>query len=48
MLHDESIFETTNYRDEEELVQFIEDTMEAHSIPGLSISIVKDLSLIHI
>ena len=31
-----------NYRDEDELLQFIESTMETHLIPGLSISIVKD------
>ena len=31
-----------NYRDEDELVQFIESTMATHLIPGLSISIVKN------
>ena len=38
----ESDFQTYNYRDEEELLQFIESTMQTHLIPGLSISIVKD------
>jgi CubicO group peptidase (beta-lactamase class C family) len=38
----ESVAQTNNYRDEEELLQFIESTMQTHLIPGLSISIVKD------
>ena len=38
----ESDFQTYNYRDEEELLQFIESTMQTHLIPGLSISIVKN------
>ena len=38
----ESVVQTNNYRDEEELLQFIESTMQTHLIPGLSISIVKD------
>ena len=46
MLHDESILEANIYRDEEELLQFIEDTMQAHLIPGLSISIVKDGNIV--
>jgi len=33
--------EINNYRDEEELLQFIESTMQTHLVPGLSISIVK-------
>ena len=31
-----------NYRNEEELIQFIQSIMETHLIPGLSISIVKN------
>jgi len=46
ILHDESVLETNNYRDEEELIQFIEDTMQTHLIPGLSISIVKDGNIV--
>ena len=42
MLNDESISEENIYRDEKEVLQFIEDIMQAHLIPGLSISIVKD------
>ena len=38
----QSIIQSNNYRDEEELLQFIESTMQTHLIPGLSISIVKD------
>ena len=41
-----SILEENNYRDEEEVLQFIEDTMQAHLIPGLSISIVKDGNIV--
>ena len=37
----ESISQTNNQRDEEELLQFIETIMQTHLIPGLSISIVK-------
>ena len=35
-----------SYRDEDELLQFIESTMETHLIPGLSISIVKDNNIV--
>ena len=35
-----------NYRNEEELIQFIESTIETHLIPGLSISIVKDDNIV--
>jgi len=35
-----------NYRDEDELVQFIESTMATHLIPGLSISIVKNDNIV--
>ena len=34
--------EINNYRNEEELIQFIQTTMETNLIPGLSISIVKE------
>ena len=34
--------EINNYRNEEELIQFIQATMETNLIPGLSISIVKE------
>ena len=33
--------ETNDFRDEAELISFIETTMETHLIPGLSISIAK-------
>jgi CubicO group peptidase (beta-lactamase class C family) len=36
----------SNYRDEDELIQFIESTMETHLIPGLSISIVKNNDIV--
>ena len=35
-----------NYRDEDELLQFIESTMQSHLIPGLSISVVKDNNIV--
>ena len=38
--------EINNYRNEEELLQFIESTMETHLIPGLSVSIVKDDNIV--
>ena len=38
--------QTNNYRDEEELINFIESTMATHLIPGLSISIVKDDNIV--
>ena len=38
--------ETNNYRNEDELLQFIESTMQTHLIPGLSISIVKDENIV--
>ena len=31
-----------HYRDEDELIEFIESIMETHLIPGLSISVVKE------
>ena len=37
---------TNDYRDEDELLQFIESTMQTHLIPGLSVSIVKDDSIV--
>jgi len=42
----ENFTEINNYRDEDELLQFIESTMETHLIPGLSISIVKDGNIV--
>jgi len=42
----ESISESNNYRDEEELLQFIESIVQTHLIPGLSISIVKEGSVV--
>ena len=41
-----TIPQTSNYRDEEELLQFIESIMQSHLIPGLSISAVKDNSIV--
>ncbi len=37
---------TNNYRNEDELMQFIESTMETHLIPGLSVSVVKDDNIV--
>ena len=42
----ENYIEINNYRDEDELLQFIESTMETHLIPGVSISIVKDNNVV--
>ena len=42
----ESILQINNNRDEDELLEFIESTMETHLIPGLSISVVKDGSIV--
>ena len=42
----ENYIEINNYRDEDELLQFIESTMETHLIPGVSISIVKDDNIV--
>ena len=36
------IIQRNNYRNEEDLLQFIESTIQTHSIPGLSISVVKE------
>ena len=35
-----------DYRDEDELLQFIESKMQTHLIPGLSISVVKDDNIV--
>ena len=43
---EQSITEINNYRDEDELLQFIELIMITHQIPGLSISIVKDENIV--
>ena len=42
----ENYIEINNYRDEDELLQFIESTMQSHLIPGISISIVKDDNIV--
>ena len=39
---------TNTIRNESQLLNFIETTMETYLIPGLQISVVKGLSLIHI
>jgi len=41
-----SNLDLNNYRDESELLEFIESTMETHLIPGLSISIVKNNDIV--
>ena len=41
-----SNLDLNNYRDEGELLEFIESTMETHLIPGLSISIVKNNDIV--
>jgi len=40
------INQTNQIRDEEELIEFIESTMNTHLIPGLSISIVKNDNIV--
>ena len=40
--HRENHIEVNHYRNEDELLQFIESITQTHLIPGLSISIVKD------
>ena len=42
----ESTTQINNNRDEEELLEFIESTMEDYLIPGISISIVKDQNIV--
>ena len=39
---EEFVSQINNYREEDELLQFIESTMLTHLIPGLSVSIVKN------
>ena len=39
---EELVSQINNYREEDELLQFIESTMQTHLIPGLSVSIVKN------
>ena len=39
-------FEQDRYRDEDQLLQFIESTLDTYLIPGLSISVVKDESIV--
>ena len=36
----------STYRDENELITFIESTIQTHLIPGLSISVVKENNLV--
>ncbi len=43
---DKLVLDKTINRSEEELIQYIEDTMETHAIPGLAISIVKNSNII--
>ena len=38
--------ETNVYRDEVELLEFIESTIETHLIPGLSISVIKNNNIV--
>ena len=38
--------ERNTYRDEDELLQFIESIMQTHLIPGISISVVKDNNIV--
>ena len=38
--------EVSTYRDENELIAFIESKMQTHLIPGLSISVVKENNLV--
>ena len=40
------ILDTSSYRNEEQLLQFIETIVQTHSIPGLSISILKENNII--
>ena len=40
------IVEQNNYRNEDELLQFIESTMQTHLVPGLSVSVVKDDNIV--
>ena len=47
IIHREQVVSEKNiYRDENELLQFIESTMETHLIPGLSISVVKNDNIV--
>ena len=40
------IVEENNYRNEDELLQFIESTMQTYLVPGLSVSVVKDDNIV--
>ena len=44
--HSRTNIKSDIYRDEEELISFIESTMATHLIPGLSISVVKDENIV--
>ena len=43
---EQSTIDRNNYRDEDDLMQFIESVMQTHLIPGLSVSIVKDDNIV--
>ena len=45
-LHKQLVLDSNNHRNEEQLLQFIESTMQTHLIPGLSVSIVKDNNIV--
>ena len=40
------ILQENSYRDEDELLEFIESILETHLVPGLSISVVKDDAIV--
>ena len=46
MHREELIVVRNDFRNEEELLQFIESTMQTHLIPGLSVSIVKNNNIV--
>ena len=46
MSYDKLGLEKGKYRSEDELIEFIESTMEAYAIPGLAISIVKGENIV--
>ena len=46
MHREKLIVERNDFRDEGELLQFIESTMQTHLIPGLSVSIVKNNNIV--
>ena len=44
--YDSSTLEVNNFRDEDELIEFIESIYESNLIPGLSISVVKNNNIV--